>query len=206
MTSNKNISPLIGGNYYHIYNRGINGQNIFFRVKNYDYFLGLWKKYLVDCAEVLAYCLMPNHFHFVIKIFDHVQINSKTDDYEVIEDENKVGEYVSERLRRLFISYSQALNVQEKRNGSLFTRNFKRIELEEDTHLKYLIFYIHNNAQKHGLIADFRNYRYSSYNAYISGKPTSVSISHGLELFDGLEGFMNFHTYYHEERNNLIFE
>jgi len=206
MTSNKNISPLIGGNYYHIYNRGINGQNIFFRVKNYDYFLVLWKKYLVDCAEVLAYCLMPNHFHFVIKIFDHVQINSKTDDYEVIEDENKVGEYVSERLRRLFISYSQALNVQEKRNGSLFTRNFKRIELEEDTHLKYLIFYIHNNAQKHGLIADFRNYRYSSYNAYISGKPTSVSISHGLELFDGLEGFMNFHTYYHEERNNLIFE
>lgn len=112
----------------------------------------------------------------------------------------------SERLRRLFISYSQAINKQENRSGSLFTRNFKRIELEDDTHLKYLFFYIYFNPLKHGISSDFRKYKYSSFKAYISSKPTNISKNLGLELFDGMDSFWAFHNFLHEEKENLILE
>ena len=161
---------------------------------------------MINCTEVVAYCLIPNHFHFLIKIFDRIHVQLNPDEYSIIDDENEVGQYVSEQLRRLFISYSQAINVQENRSGSLFTRNFKRILIEEDTHLKYLIFYIHYNAQKHGFTEDFKKYRYSSYDAYIINKPTNVAVSHGLELFDGLEGFLAFHNYNHDEKSDLNLE
>ena len=58
------------GCFYHIYNRGNNRQNIFFEERNYLYFLRLFEKYLFNLVDVYAYCLMPNHFHFLIKIKD----------------------------------------------------------------------------------------------------------------------------------------
>ena len=56
------------GSFYHIYNRGNNKQDIFFEEKNYDLFLKNFDKYLSSFVDVYAYCLMPNHFHFLIKI------------------------------------------------------------------------------------------------------------------------------------------
>lgn len=88
----------------------------------------------------------------------------------------------------------------------MLSRNFKRIEIEEDEHLKYLFFYIHFNPEKHGIESDFRAYKFSSYSAYVSGKNTQIAKQHGLELFDGLESFLNFHKYYHEEKENLNLE
>jgi putative transposase len=207
MPSNKTITPLSAGKYYHIFNRGINKNLIFFRPENYIYFLSLWKKYLMDYTQVLSYCLLPNHFHLLVKLADKIVLkDGKSEDYEVIEDENKIGEIISEKLRRLFISYSQAINRQENRSGSLFTRNFKRIELEDDEHLKYLFFYIHYNPYKHGLINDFKDYRYSSFKAYISSKPTYISKEIGFEIFGGKDDFLAYHNYYHEEKENLILE
>jgi putative transposase len=59
---------LESGYYYHIYNQGNNRENIFFKEKNYDYFLHLFKKYIVPITETYAYCLLPNHFHFLLRI------------------------------------------------------------------------------------------------------------------------------------------
>lgn len=78
MLTNKTISPLLGGRYYHIYNRGINRNTVFFQARNYDYFLLLWKKYLSDHLEELAYCLLPNHFHFLVKLADKIELTDKT--------------------------------------------------------------------------------------------------------------------------------
>ena len=206
MPANKTIAPLVGGKYYHIFNRGINRNIIFFIPKNYDYFLSLCKRYLDDCVEVLAYSLLPNHFHFLIKIFEEIEIQDKNGQTQLIKDEAEIGSIVSERLRRLFISYSQAINKQENRTGSLLTRNFKRIEIEKDSHLEYLFFYIHYNPQKHSYIENFKKYKYSSYKAYILNKPTYVSKHLGLELFDGIEGFLHFHNFLHDEKDNLTLE
>jgi REP element-mobilizing transposase RayT len=207
MPSNKNITPLLGGNYYHIYNRGINRGNIFFQQRNYDYFFSLLKQYILDYVEILAYCLLPNHFHLLLKINE--TINIVTDDNhqeEVISDEVEIGEFVSEQFRRMFISYSQAINRQENRTGSLFTRNFKRKLLDDDDHLKYLFFYIHYNPVKHGVFNNFKEYKFSSYKTYLSEKPTGIARNHGWELFDGIEGFSSFHNYFHEEKDSLNLE
>ncbi len=59
---------LIPGEYYHIYNRGNNREDIFLEDKNYFYFLDLFKKYISPLADLYAYCLMKNHFHLLIKI------------------------------------------------------------------------------------------------------------------------------------------
>ncbi len=206
MPSDITITPLIGGNYYHIFNRGINSNTVFFIPKNYDYFLSLWKKYISCYVEVLSYCLLSNHFHFLIKIRDTIETVATNGEIEIVDNRDKIGQLVSEQLRRLFISYAQAINRQEKRTGGLFVRNFKRIEIMEDSHLEYLFFYIHHNPVKHGFSVDFKTYKYSSYNAYVLNKPTSISKMHGLSLFGGLEDFINFHNYYHEEKNNLNLE
>ena len=60
--------PLQPGEYYHIYNRGIDGEVLFREVRNYHHFLRLWAKYIEPVADTYAYCLLSNHFHFLIRI------------------------------------------------------------------------------------------------------------------------------------------
>ena len=60
-------SPLQYSTYYHIYNRGNNRQNVFFEERNYRYFLQLYAKYIEPVADTYAYCLLPNHFHLLVR-------------------------------------------------------------------------------------------------------------------------------------------
>jgi putative transposase len=61
------IKPLQYGQYYHIYNRGNNRENLFVEQRNYPYFLKQYTKHILPVAETFAYCLLPNHFHFAIR-------------------------------------------------------------------------------------------------------------------------------------------
>lgn len=65
MKNNKEY--LAHGCYYHIFNRGNNGETIFKKPENYAYFLNLWGKYITPIADTFCYCLLPNHFHFLIR-------------------------------------------------------------------------------------------------------------------------------------------
>ena len=77
MPSIKVITPLTVGRFYHLFNRGINRQAIFFNEENYFYFLGLLDKYLTGYVSILAYCLLPNHFHLVIKVNEEITVPAK---------------------------------------------------------------------------------------------------------------------------------
>ncbi len=145
---------------------------------------------------MLAYALMQNHFHLVIKVNSFL----KTDSIEITND-GEIGRIVSNQFRKLFIAYSMALNIQEKRTGSLFEKNFKRIEITEHEYLKYVIFYTHYNTEKHGLTNDFRQYGYSSYSAIISNKTTKIDRKTVLEIFDGREDFIHYHSVLHDDRD-----
>lgn len=61
---------LSANNYYHIYNRGVNKELIFFSQRNYQYFLYKMAQYFLGKADIITYCLMPNHFHLVVKVID----------------------------------------------------------------------------------------------------------------------------------------
>ena len=67
-------SPLLYDTYYHIYNRGNNGENIFVQERNYMHFLNLHFKYIEPIADTFAYCLLRNHFHMAVRIKSEEEI------------------------------------------------------------------------------------------------------------------------------------
>ncbi len=168
--------------YYHIYNRGINGNTIFFSNDNKSYFLSKLKKYLENKVEILAYCLLSNHFHLIVKIITKPSIATQS-------------------FSNLFNAYAKAINKQQKRTGSLFEKHFKRIELKNEKYLQNLILYVHLNPMKHFNI-DFESYKYSSYPSILSDKPTTLKRNDVLQIFDGKENF----KYVHQQKNLEIEE
>ncbi|NOU45912.1 MAG: hypothetical protein HOO86_02490 [Bacteroidales bacterium] len=65
-------TQLLPGNFYHIYNRGINSCDLFHEPTNYEHFLGLYDKYISSVADTFAWVLMPNHFHLLVKVKENV--------------------------------------------------------------------------------------------------------------------------------------
>ena len=201
MPSQKIITPILGGSYYHIFNRGINRQILFYQIRNYDYFLRLIDQFLSDYIHLLAYCLLPNHFHLILKVKEKIILNSKE-----IYDEESIGKTVVQQLKRLFITYSMAINKQEHREGILFDPKYKRIEIEDNDYLLYAIFYTHFNPEKHKVSQNFRNYEYSSYSAICEGSKSLADREYVLELFDDLHGFITYHNMLHLQKEEFDLE
>jgi len=200
--------PLEPECFYHVYNRGIDKQPIFLKNLNYYYFLKQYDQYLSAFVDTYAYCLLPNHFHFLIRIKPEEKIfnPSKPINHLVVEKSNKpdtllVSKKISEQFRRLFISYSKAINQQESRKGSLFQKNFKRIRINTESYFNQLIYYIHANPERHLVIKDFQNYLFSSYQTIISKKPTKLKRDEVLERFESVENFKYYHTNKQELEN-----
>lgn len=102
------------GQIYHVYNRGNNKQTIFFTEENYLYFLRKIRKLILPNCELLAYCLMPNHFHLLIYADERTT---------TVDDKGRNA--FSEAIRRLLSQYTKAVNIQENRTSSLFQQNTK---------------------------------------------------------------------------------
>jgi len=164
--------------YYHIFNQGINGTRIFSSEENKRYFLKLTKSYLSGKITFLAYCLMDNHYHMLVR---------------VTEDEK----LVSQAFSNLFNAYAKAFNKQENRTGALFERPFKRKRIMEEDYLRNLIVYIHTNPENHGIIDDFRKYRFTSYPSFSKGNlpdVLTVEKEEVLNLFDNYDNMDLVHT------------
>lgn len=155
---------------YHLYNRGNNSQKIFFNRDNYLFFLKKVRKHLYPHCDILAYCLMPNHFHFLI----YANANSE----KTIKYGKGVANIFSENLRIMLSSYTQAINKQEKRTGSLFQQNSKLKPLNDIFYGKiskpntigydyYCFHYIHNNPVVSGIAETKEDWEFSSYRDYI---------------------------------------
>jgi hypothetical protein len=214
MISLKIKTPLTGSSYYHIFNRGINRQHVFFTEDNYLYFLALVKKYCLNHMHILAYSLLPNHFHLIVKIKDEliitnqesVAVYTQTIPPRTLNDETEIGKQASKQLGKLFASYAMAINKQENRVGNLFDPKFKRLEITEQKHLEYAIFYTHYNPEKHGYSSNFRKYRFSSYSAISGNERTSINRELVWDIFGGKEDFLLYHAGVHHEIKKIILE
>jgi putative transposase len=172
--------------FYHIWNRGNNRENLFYSTHNYEYFLRLYDQFLDPVAETYAFCLLPNHFHLLIRTKS--LLVSPTG-----ETSKKTSNPVSLAFQRFFTAYSQAINIQERRTGSLFQKPFKRLEITSPQQLANLVFYIHSNPQKHGIIDDFRQYPWSSYERVIRDKPSKLRKEEVLAWFKNKENYIDYH-------------
>jgi len=185
-----NPAPLQHGQFYHVYNRGNNREHLFLKAHNYRYFLQLYARQVAPIAETYAYCLLPNHFHFLVRIKDAKDLTGLRD----LSGLKRPGlKPPSQYFSNLFNAYARAFNKAYERSGSLFQRPFGRILVTSQAHLLWLVAYIHRNPQKHGLANDFRGWPYSSYRACLSAKPTRVQRDEVLAWFDGPDGFRAFH-------------
>ncbi len=131
--------PIQEEKFYHIWNRGNNRENLFYNKGNYEYFIRLYDSYMDDVIETYAFCLLPNHFHILIRTKPFHQPGERA--------KLKMNP-VSAAFRKLFTAYSQAINIQQKRTGSLFQKPFKRLEVRTTQQLANLVHYIHINPQK----------------------------------------------------------
>lgn len=175
-------NDLFSGEYYHVYNRGNSKQAIFLDEQDYNYFLkvlyiGNSKKRIVNSGRVSdfylyerggalisigAYCLMPNHFHILIKTKDR--------------------ELLSLFMKKICTSYVMYFNKKYKRTGGLFEGKYKSTHVYEDRYFQYLFAYIHLNPAKlldplwkekmkvipEEMLSYINNYKYSSYSDYLS--------------------------------------
>ncbi|WP_029035363.1 transposase [Salinimicrobium terrae] len=189
------IEVLEPGNYYHIYNRGNNGDKIFFEDGNYTYFLELYKKYIAPVTNTLAWCLMQNHFHFLVYLKEEKEI-IKTDLKYSTKSESSATDH-SRQFSHLFNSYTQAVNKKYSRTGSLFEKPFKRKKISSEDYLKNLIYYIHNNPVHHSVAEIISSYPWTSYQDFFNEKESLIQKKEVLELFGDFENFENYHQKEH---------
>jgi REP-associated tyrosine transposase len=197
----KDTEPLNCELFYHIYNRGINGEDLFREEKNYPFFLKQYGKYIPLVAETYAYCLLKNHFHLLVrtksteKIIQNVtrQNPGRVPNPTGVSPDEFASKLISRQFGHLFNSYAQAVNKMYERTGSLFEEPFRRIPVESEMHCHGVISYIHTNAQKHKFVEDFRDYPHSSYHAFLSAAPTRLKMDEVPVWFGSLDAFVKFH-------------
>lgn len=195
MPSRNVIKEYAPDSYYHIYNRGVAKQAIFGSRDDYVAFLGILKRHLSNEPqtsryrheyphykgeiELLAFCLMPNHFHLLVYQREDDQVLTKL-------------------LRSVCTAYTMYFNRKYKRVGPLFQGRFKASRISSDEYLQHISRYIHLNPQ------DYRHYEWSSL-PYYSGELHAewLEPSRILDLFNGTENYAKFLADYEDYKDSL---
>lgn len=153
MPSRNRVKQYVSGDYYHLYNRGVEKRRVFMDDQDYRVFLGLLKLYLSpidalakphldlsDAVDLAAYCLMPNHFHLLVK--------------------QHTSRGIADLMRCVTVSYVMYFNRRHDRVGSLFQDVYKAVRVTSDRQLYQTEAYIHMNPAS--LVAEVGAYDYSS--------------------------------------------
>ncbi len=194
------------GCFYHIYNHAVSDQNIFNHEFDYSDFLSKHYKYLSCAFDTIAYCLMPNHFHFVVKVkpfnwvLDKAKIENSNTSRRFQNGDVDVNKFILDQYRRFFSSYSLSYNFRNKRRGQLFLKRFKRVSLNSDRRLRYMICYLHHNPVHHGFTTDFSSWKHSSYKRYICDPTNDMYLDHMMNLFGSVETFYQEHEKFRLDR------
>lgn len=188
--------PLIPGKTYHLLSRAVGNEQLFREATNYQFFISRFQKHLSPVAHTLAWCLLPNHFHYMIRIKEQAFIK---DHFNIIKrnalftPELAPG-FIMERVSNLLNSYTKAYNKMYNRKGALFMDYCRRVEIATETQFGNTLFYIHKNPVHHGYCAKIEDWHWSSYNSFLSDKPTFLCRQAVLEWFGGVKGFTDYHS------------
>ena len=199
---------MIPGSTYHLFNHANGWENLFSEPKNYEFFLGRLSMHVLPVAHLYAYCLMPNHFHILLKIRDEEELTKYfTSGNEFIEagsdalpqkpvkeiDGELLIKKISKSFSNLFNSYTQAYNKMYDRRGSLFIPNMKRKEISNDGSFCKVVHYIHSNPVHHQFVKTIDKWPHSSYQIFLSKGSTKLDREYVLNIFGGLDWFIKYH-------------
>ena len=146
------------GHYYHLYNRGVDRGPIFYCDENWGFFIQRLRRFFTpQHADIMAYCLMPNHYHLLVQL--------KTDE-------------LSQRVMQpLSVSYTKAINRQQHRVGPLFQGPFRAAWVNGDAYLMQLSRYIHWNPVAAGLVKRPADWTFSSYRDYVGLRQGTLPVT-----------------------------
>lgn len=204
---------------YHIFNHANGFEDVFCNDENYWFFLDKYRKHISPVAETYAWCLMPNHFHLVIRIRKHEVIeelirNKSNSDFtssnnftnpdnfskvsnfgkvKVKFDDDKTEKFLSKQFANLFSAYTQAFNKVSQRKGSLFIKNFKRELITCKAQFIRSVVYVHRNPVHHGFCQAYDDWPYSSYYGILNNDNTGVENAKVLAVFGGRSNFIEAH-------------
>ncbi|HEX38405.1 MAG TPA: hypothetical protein ENG70_06105 [Candidatus Cloacimonetes bacterium] len=172
------------GAIFHIYNKTMKPLKLFYNDNNYTSFLQYFSKFLRNYpSTIYAYCLMPNHFHFLLR-----QDSSKP---------------IYELFNHALSSYVRHLNHILNRNGPIFQSKLQHVKVYDEQYLIQLVMYIHNNPRKANLVTDLRDWKYSNYSNFIERKENEItskdSLASFIEYFDDYKKMISI---YDEEVND----
>ncbi|MBX2930125.1 MAG: hypothetical protein KF852_20000 [Saprospiraceae bacterium] len=214
-------APLQAEHTYHIYNRTNNKEALFRDDTERRYFLSKYEEYIMPYVDSLAYCLLGNHFHLLVRVksveliyvlVQGIRPQDRTEAQKALlaspEENRSVQEVLAAQFTRLFTSYAVHVNPKWDRKGNLFHRPFKRILVDSEVYFARLVYYIHKKPEKHRVYHDFTKYFWSSYQAYLSDKPTRLKREEVLGWFGGRKAFEDFHRQEHDldDMNDLLLE
>lgn len=159
----------IEGKIYHIYNRGNNRRRIFFSHRNYQFFIEKMAKYICSNADLLAWTLMPNHFHFLV----HANVRTCS----LVKHTPIEINALTEGIRLLLSSYTKAIQRQEHFKGNLFQQKtkVKCVSEKEGDYSSTAFHYIHQNAYKAGIVQMLEEWKYSSLPKYLDQRVRDTS-------------------------------
>lgn len=186
------FEPLQFGSIYHIYNKGINGADLFVEARHYYKFLWLYEKHITPVADTFAWCLLRNHFHLLVRCKDKKQLQADAAFGKTLQP-GFDSQILVLRFSALFNAYAQSFNYSTERTGGLFHTPFKRKTVHDPEYFKSLVFYIHNNPVKHGFCERVQEYPWSSYSSVISFTPTFLQKEKVIGWFHGKANFVSFH-------------
>ncbi|MGC4037105.1 MAG: hypothetical protein QM764_14195 [Chitinophagaceae bacterium] len=186
------------GNLYHIYNQGNNRQTIFVDQKDYILFTGFIRKYLLPYTEIIGWCLMPNHFHFMCYADERSN--------EIIQQGGNQTDVITNGIRKLLSGYARVFNSRYHRTGSVFRPKTKskcltdisidaqlKNKVTSETYYATCFHYIHQNPLRAGLVNRLEDWEYSSFKDYAglrNGTLCNKQLAAKFTLYDS----MNFIT------------
>lgn len=188
------IVPFVNGEYYHVLNRGVGQMPIFLNKFDHRRFLKTAFYYQIEgpkpkfsifapttnkldntkkIVEIVSYCLMPNHFHFLLRQ----------------ERDNGLIEFV----RKLSNSFAKYFNIKNKRVGPLFQGEFRAVHVVTNEQLIHLSRYIHLNPLVSYIVTDLDSYKRSSYQEFIGLSNTNRCVKNViLDFFKSVEDYKKF--------------
>ena len=190
---------------YHIFNHANGFENIFTVDDNYRFYLDKYQPYILPIAETYAYCLLPNHFHLVVRIrrrevLEEVFRNFKSTNFskfpnlEKVEvTDNMIEYYISKQFANLFSCYTQSFNKVNKRRGSLFLKNFRREPIENKAYFLNAVIYTHRNPVHHAFCDRYTDWSYTSFCEIKERNSQIIEVDKLLRMFGGRDSFIDLH-------------
>lgn len=162
------------GGIFHVYNRGADGRAIFLDDDDRHSYVERLAHARKDFnITPLAYCLMPNHIHLLLR--------------------QDSDEPIARLMSALHTSHAKRFNIKHRRFGHLFQGRFRQAVIRRNNHLLHVIAYIHLNPLEARLIPNLEEYRWNSHAEYLNPESAAITDAReGLEFFGGKKNYLHF--------------